>query len=1677
MGKALKTVGVIIGGAALIATGVGALAMPALAGTTTLFGVSVGTLNTISSGLVAVGGLLDKPKSQGSAQPDEWTSNPDQPIPFLMGRMGIAGKIVQRDEFGPDNMYQGIVGILSGAGPIRGVTGFAGDKQPVTFGANGIAVSSQWQGEMWMVRRSGAQPDTALTVPAGLKSGGSAFEWSPAAKLSGKACYLQVLGENSKGTAFPAGVPDPVHTAEGIYGYDPRYDDTYPGGAGPCRLGVRSTYRWIEDGGIGGLNWALGLVENGQVVGGIGASLDGIDVPAFIEVANIADANNWKLAAWPDTSEDVSAVLDQLLQAAGAVRARHAGKISCVSRGAPRASVATITARDTAGDIELDTAPSLFNRLNTITPRFMSEAAGWVLTPANPVSFAQYVTDDGGKHSDQIDYRFVSDLKQAAELAAYDILDAREPFSGTIPLKPHMRHLKRGDTFLVSEPGFLMDGVKCIVLSRSYDPKTAQVRIGFRSETDSKHALALGKTTTLPEFPVLTPTDPTEVSRPLPGDWTITPRPPSQGGAQQPGFDLTGFVSNSTATAIIVETGPSATGPWTQAYQGPPTVTNIPIDGLQPGATYFIAIQYQRNQNYSEREVFGPFTAPDLVAGDLSPESPVWTEIELQGVAIDEVTGRLVGVEGITEILQQGVSDLEEVYGDTASAAASAAAAVEAKSDAIQAKADALIAASDASERASEASEERIKAETARGLAESYRNQAADSVTAAGLSAASASENAGLAATARGEAQGFAGAALDYRNQASGFVTDAEAAAAVSTAQKLEAVAARDDAEDHALASAQSASQAFASETAAGQQAATATQERIDAQTARGQAEGFKNQAVQAYQDAQGQASIATTQAGLASGSATLAGDKAQAASESASLASTKADAAGTSAQAAEVSKLQAASSYDAAAQLLYQQFPPTLAPDSRGSYEGYGPTAGPDNWPTPYISFEEAGTITYREFRHKRRIPKLVGKRYRFECWVYTYATNVRFSVHRHDYPNQTGTAGIRYLGQMSAATTGSPNIKPPTETFTLVAGEFEVLLDDQAFLGPYLAAETDNGQPSNGLIHVGGIAITDVTSEKKATTAAEAAIINAASAETFAGHSEDWAEASESQYLLAKGSAGEAKGYSEAAVQAKDGAVIASSSSALSATASDTARDLSEKARDKAFEHRDAASNSAGIAEDKAAEADAFAASASISASLAASTSALRGNLLPNGGMERGLEGISGQNLYVSNDSWGPAVRVAPTGNGTYTVNWAPADIFGGGTYTVSGDALLFAESGSRYFDMIFLDANGGIAGDSGQKPMGPGDYSNDRTRINAMAWTEQAPSNAAKVVVRAVFEGVVNPTAMGARRVKLEFGPGPATAYTADGAVDALSAQLDITAAVAVDAQTRLADVIFEVIAASGGDPFQLLFKTIGSSSIGQMVASALRFGNVIGGQIVETMKLIAGEVFIVGPLYLGPNKEIELNPLSSNPHISIKVGGGRMAFGKLPNDNLIYWFGPSQTVAAMRKNNATEWRDTLGNAYFGGSLAAGQLIARDRTSSLSVSASVDTGRYGSNGGAITVTASLSGGWGKTYYSASNLAAASESGTIVVSLDRAINGGAFSNGVATMSRAYTWSRENQGFEQGQGYLIVENGSYGGAITYTDPQQVAQDRQYRARITNFSPITLAGPPTVQDLSVISVE
>jgi len=559
----------------------------------------------------------------------EWTLDPDGPIPFAAGRIGVPGSAVYRKTFGPDLMYYGIPSVISGAGPIDGFEGFMADDETVTFDGSGKAVSSQYAGELWYKNKLGTQPDTAITSPAGLKNGATLPGWTSAHRLSGKACYMIVMGENSKGTAFPTGEIKPLITLRGLKVYDPRLDSTYPGGSGTHRLSNPATWTYSANPILWALKWTLGLWEGPtgkgapQVdyqVGGIGAKLSGIDVPAFVAAANVADANGWTCAAYPTTDDDKHQVLTGFLQAGGAIYAQRAGKISCIQRAAPRTSIVTVSAYDTAGPLEIDTAASRIDRINTLRPRFWSEPHRWQMTALDQEVTAQaYRDEDGGVRPSGIDYPYVTSARQAGQLAALQIANTREGIAGVIPLKPHLQRIRPGDAFTITEAGFVLNGLKCLCLNTDYDPATGVVRVSFVSETDAKYPFALGQNPTPPTPQVLTPVDPRFVSPPDAGDWTVTPRPPASGGAQQPGFDLTGFVSNATATAIIVETGPSATGPWKQAYQGPPTVTNIPIDGLESGATYYVAIQYQRNQNYSERHVYGPYTAPVLDPGPNAP--------------------------------------------------------------------------------------------------------------------------------------------------------------------------------------------------------------------------------------------------------------------------------------------------------------------------------------------------------------------------------------------------------------------------------------------------------------------------------------------------------------------------------------------------------------------------------------------------------------------------------------------------------------------------------------------------------------------------------------------------------------------------------------------------------------------------------------------------------------------------------------------------------------------------------------------------------------------------------------------------------------------------------------------------------------------------------------------------
>jgi hypothetical protein len=278
------------------------------------------------------------------------------------------------------------------------------------------------------------------------------------------------------------------------------------------------------------------------------------------------------------------------------------------------------------------------------------------------VTAESYREEDGAVRSRGIDYPYVSNAVQAAQLAALQIANTREGIAGVIPLKPHLQRIRPGDAFTITEPGFVLNGLKCLCLNTDYDPATGVVRVSFVSETDGKYPFALGQSPTPPTPQVLTPADPRYVTPPLPIDWTITPRPGS--GAGLPTFDLSGVVSNDTATSLLVEfyevpsganpndTPPVDTG-WQSAGVWPPTATSIPIT-VQPDRYYWVGVKYIRNSNYSDRQVWGPYLAGKLLA-EVPADDPIWED--LYQSAKDLLKGAIEDAQALLE--EEGRRSLE----------------------------------------------------------------------------------------------------------------------------------------------------------------------------------------------------------------------------------------------------------------------------------------------------------------------------------------------------------------------------------------------------------------------------------------------------------------------------------------------------------------------------------------------------------------------------------------------------------------------------------------------------------------------------------------------------------------------------------------------------------------------------------------------------------------------------------------------------------------------------------------------------------------------------------------------------------------------------------------------------------------------------------------------------------
>lgn len=619
--KAIAIAGIVIAVVALTATGVGIAANAGLIGAAAGSGaaaagaatsaaiastaLTVGTYASLAAGALSiVSAVAFKPKFTQQGSQTSFATNPQSGLPYPIGRTRMSGLRI----FAETNSRPGYTkfddllwfGVLLGAcGQIHSIEQFKADGVAYTFDGSGN-VLGEYRDYMAQRLHLGGPQASAIALSLG---GGTAPGWTSAHKLSGMTHAMWCLRFNKQGELFPSGVPEPAWIGKWALCYDPRKDSTYPGGSGSHRALDESTYEWTSNGALHALTWTLGRWQNGKRTLGIGAPVQNIRVSDFVEAANVADANGWKCGGVEWSSDSKLDILKRMLQSAGAEYTKTGAMIGC-RVNAPRIPIATITGPELLDSLSIATTKPRTARFNTAIPRFRDEESDWQVVSGSPVSFAAYVTADGRPRTKEIDLPLVQreageDPLQAAQLAAYEIVNSREAGPITFTAGPEWIGLKTGDCIILDVPEEGLDAQPILLHEVALDPASGRVSFTAETETTGKHALALGQTTVAPPPFSLTPPD---LTPPAPDAalWSVTG---TTTGAGYPALLVSGASEWPGADSILIRYRIVGTADWQDAGKFPSAnIIRQVISPLSGGAEYEVGIAYQ------SEERIGPYT-------------------------------------------------------------------------------------------------------------------------------------------------------------------------------------------------------------------------------------------------------------------------------------------------------------------------------------------------------------------------------------------------------------------------------------------------------------------------------------------------------------------------------------------------------------------------------------------------------------------------------------------------------------------------------------------------------------------------------------------------------------------------------------------------------------------------------------------------------------------------------------------------------------------------------------------------------------------------------------------------------------------------------------------------------------------------------------------------------------
>ncbi|WP_375290415.1 hypothetical protein [Qipengyuania sp.] len=509
MSGALRKVATVAGVVALAATGVGAFAAAGTALAATA--ATAASVATVVATAASVGAQLTakEPPRLGSVTDTLLAVNPPQP--YLLGRTYFGGVIRHEIGYGPTtndvvNPLYFRAAVFGGGGPYEALESVQVDYQPVAF--SNLVAQGYYNNYLYADTQLGQCPE-----PFAL---GQAFTnaipgWGPSARLSGQAAIGFAAAFDKKGKRFASGLPALGGVWLGAKCYDMRLDGTLPNGAGDHRQFQEATYEFSKNPAVQPVTYAMGRVQNGKLVLGVGIGfqdvvvdgigpVDGIWWDDWAAFANVCDANGWEGGGVVFEGEGAPPRWDNLKDicaAGGGIPVVTGGRLGVVWQ-APRVAVDTISAADlTDAPVRKPSSKSIAERVNAITPKFASEAHQWDFVPGEEIVIDDYVAADGGekRSAGETQINLCNQAKQAAELCTYKLARLRERGPIEIPCGPRMRRYRIGTCLVCAEDmaDYNLAGQKVVVLDRTIDLQTMTVKLLVETESDAKHAMALGQ--------------------------------------------------------------------------------------------------------------------------------------------------------------------------------------------------------------------------------------------------------------------------------------------------------------------------------------------------------------------------------------------------------------------------------------------------------------------------------------------------------------------------------------------------------------------------------------------------------------------------------------------------------------------------------------------------------------------------------------------------------------------------------------------------------------------------------------------------------------------------------------------------------------------------------------------------------------------------------------------------------------------------------------------------------------------------------------------------------------------------------------------------------------------------------------------------------------------------------